>query len=389
MSEYKETELGLIPNEWKLIELGNHVDIKSGQSPTKFDICKDGLYPFFKVNDMNYSKKYLITSKESFNNENIKLFKKGMVVFPKRGASIFTNKINILGVDAYFDTNIMGLICHRELKNQYLFYSLMYRGLSKLADTTSIPQINNKHIIPFKIALPPLPEQKKTILILSAMDNHIDEVEGMIEDLKELKKGLMQKLLTEGIGHTEFKDSPVGRIPAEWEVKKLGEIFNLSSGKFLSAKNMIEGSYNVFGGNGISGKHNEYLFNDRKILIGRVGAKCGCVHLTSEKSWITDNALYISDSKINFFEDYMIYLLKWLDLNKYANQNAQPVISGKKIYSIIVAFPSLKEQKKIAEILSSADERIEIYKTEKEDLKELKKGLMQQLLTGKTRVKVD
>nr|WP_279323720.1 restriction endonuclease subunit S [Clostridium paraputrificum] len=198
----------------------------------------------------------------------------------------------------------------------------------------------------------------------------------------------MQRLLTKGIGHTEFKKTEVGEIPIEWEIKSLGKVFKLSSGEFLSQKNIIDGPYPVYGGNGITGYHNEFKHKDSKIVIGRVGAKCGCVCRSIKESWITDNALYINEKLCEFDDEFMLYLLYYLDLNKFANQNAQPVISGQKIYVINIALPNLEEQKKIANILSSIDMQIEEYENKNIKLEELKKGLMQQLLTGKIRVKI-
>ena len=237
-----------------------------------------------------------------------------------------------------------------------------------------------------KLVVPTIKEQEKIAEILSTVDEQIENTEKLIQKNQELKKGLMQQLLTKGIGHTEFKKTELGNIPKEWEVKKLGEIFKLSSGSFLSQKNIIEGEYPVYGGNGISGYHNDYLFDESKLIIGRVGAKCGCIHISNYKSWITDNALYISEKIIDFDNKFMYYLLKYKDLNKYANQNAQPVISGKKIYSINVAFPPYHEQVSIALILLNMDKKIKEYKIRKHNLEELKSGLMQQLFTGKIRV---
>ena len=144
----------------------------------------------------------------------------------------------------------------------------------------------------------------------------------------------------------------------------------------------------MYGGNGIAAYHNEYIFTEPKLVIGRVGAKCGCVHMTQEKSWITDNALYITDKKIEFDDKYMFYLLGFMDLNKYANQSAQPVISGAKIYEIKSALPTVSEQRKIADIILGVDTQIEEYETKKKKLQEVKKGLMQKLLTGQIRVRV-
>ena len=194
-SEFKKTEVGEIPVSWEVKKLGELIDIKSGSSPSKFNLSEKGEYPFFKVDDMNYGFKYLNNSKLYFNSNDINLMKSGMVLFPKRGASIFTNKILILNKDGYFDTNIMGLICKEYINNEFLYYSLYYYELSKIADTSSIPQINNKHIEPLNIELPPLEEQEKIVQILSSIDNEIEEYESKKQKLEKLKKGLMQQLL--------------------------------------------------------------------------------------------------------------------------------------------------------------------------------------------------
>uniref|UniRef100_UPI00262C86F8 restriction endonuclease subunit S n=1 Tax=Clostridium sp. TaxID=1506 RepID=UPI00262C86F8 len=199
------------------------------------------------------------------------------------------------------------------------------------------------------------------------------------------KKGLMQQLLTKGIGHTKFKRTEIGEIPEEWKVKTLGEIFRLASGKFLSQKNIVNGIYPVYGGNGITGYHDKFLMEDSKIVIGRVGAKCGCVCISNPNSWITDNALYVSEKIEPFNDNYMYYLLDNVNLNSYANKNAQPVISGEKIYALIIGFPNIEEQEKIASILYAIDNKIESHRNRKDKLEELKRGLMQELLTGRIR----
>ncbi|MCE5221786.1 MAG: restriction endonuclease subunit S [Clostridium sp.] len=193
---FKDTEIGKIPEEWGIKELGSCVDIRSGNSPSNFKLNDEGEYPFYKVDDMNYTGKYLTRAKVWFDICNYELMTKGMVVFPKRGASIFTNKVAILSKEGYFDTNVMGLNCKEGLENEFLFYLLKFIGLQKFADTTAVPQINNKHINPLIIPIPSFNEQKQIASILSSVDEKIEQYEFRKEKLQELKKGLMQKLLT-------------------------------------------------------------------------------------------------------------------------------------------------------------------------------------------------
>lgn len=289
-------------------------------------------------------------------------------------------------------TGFAVLRAKENIEFQYIYQCTLSDGfLNQLSNKmvgSNYPAVNSTDIQETLIPVPPLNEQQKIASMLSSVDQQIEITDNLIEKTKELKKGLMQKLLTKGIGHTKFKDTEIGRIPEEWEVKDLGEVFKLSSGNFLSQKNIVLGEYPVYGGNGITGYHNQYLIEESKIVIGRVGAKCGCVCISEPKSWITDNALFISDEITKFEITFMFYLLGYLNLNQFANQNAQPVISGQKIYQLKVPLPDYIEQQKISAILLSVDNQIEKYESKRESLQTLKKGLMQKLLTGKIRVKV-
>lgn len=142
-------------------------------------------------------------------------------------------------------------------------------------------------------------------------------------------------------------------LPKGWRSVKLGEVLHLSSGDFLPATSMDkQGQFPVYGGNGITGFHNSYMFEEPKVIIGRVGALCGCVHLTRPKSWITDNALYVDVKKCPLDDEFLFFLLTTMDLRNLANQMGQPVISGASIYAAVCPIPPLPEQKRIAALLN-------------------------------------
>lgn len=182
--------------KWAKVKLGDYVVIKSGDTPSNFNFEENATIPFYKVEDMNQSDKYLTASRYYFSIYNKTLMPKGMIVFPKRGAAIYTNKVRILTVNSYFDTNVMGLATKNGLNNEYLYYFLLNYGLSRLADTTSIPQINNKHIEPIEIFLPPIPIQKYLTTILASVDSKISQNKQQKEKMTQLKNGLMQDLLS-------------------------------------------------------------------------------------------------------------------------------------------------------------------------------------------------
>jgi len=194
-SEFKDSEVGRIPASWEVETLGEHAKIISGQSPSKFNL-EGSRYKFFKVNQLNFCEKYLSNSEYGYDKSDYKNLDKGTIIFPKRGAAIFTNKVRILNTEGYIDTNLMGIITKETIDNEFLYYWLVSFELSNIADTSSVPQINNKHINPLKIAIPPLSEQQEISSILLVTDEKLENLKDKKESFEELKKGLMQKLLT-------------------------------------------------------------------------------------------------------------------------------------------------------------------------------------------------
>lgn len=140
-------------------------------------------------------------------------------------------------------------------------------------------------------------------------------------------------------------------IPESWCWCRLGDLIQIKSGDGLTSTQMKDGSIPVYGGNGITGYHNDANIHEETIVIGRVGFYCGSVHLTEKEAWVTDNAFISNYSKTYLNRNYLITALRQLDLGKQQNKTAQPVVSGKKIYPMLFPLPPLAEQKKIVEII--------------------------------------
>lgn len=137
------------------------------------------------------------------------------------------------------------------------------------------------------------------------------------------------------------------KLPAGWEWTRLGVIIYVHSGDGLTADAMIPDGIPVFGGNGINGFHNSANVQKETIVIGRVGFYCGSIHVTPAKAWVTDNAFITEFCTDALSKDFLTLLLRGTDLKKREDATAQPVISGGKIYPIVVALPPLAEQKRI------------------------------------------
>ena len=137
-------------------------------------------------------------------------------------------------------------------------------------------------------------------------------------------------------------------IPESWIWVRLGSIISISSGDGLTSKEMVEsGIYPVYGGNGINGYHNSYNVSKKTLVIGRVGFYCGSTHITENKAWVTDNAFITTFDEDRIDMKWLKFYISYLDPRKKASSTAQPVISGKLIYPMLVPLPPLAEQKRI------------------------------------------
>jgi type I restriction enzyme S subunit len=150
---------------------------------------------------------------------------------------------------------------------------------------------------------------------------------------------------------------------------------------------VASGDIDVYGGNGVSGKHDQCNLSGENIIIGCVGAKCGNVHRVEGDVWVTDNALYVSEYTRPFDAGFLTRLLRFQDLRGRANQAAQPVISYTTIKAVLLSFPdSLSLQGRIERSLGDLDTETHrlaaLYQRKLSALEALKKSILHQAFTG-------
>lgn len=233
------------------------------------------------------------------------------------------------------------------------------------------------------LSFPEKKEQQKIADCFSSLDDLISAQAQKIDALKTHKKGLMQQLFPaegETIPKLRFSDF---REVGEWEAKKLGGLCDMQAGKFIAAVDISEkrtsNLYPCFGGNGLRGYTKTFNQSGRYSLIGRQGALCGNITLASGKFYATEHAV-VTTPKLNIHTDWLFYCLNLLNLNRFATGQAQPGLSIEVLEKVDCTAPaSIKEQKKIADCLSSLDDLISAQTQKLDALKNLKKGLMQQL----------
>ena len=322
-------------------------------------------------------------------------------IVPKGSLLISTRvgigKVGIAGIDIAISQDLTGLVPDNDKADiEYLYWAILNKSsqLSGLSQGSTVKGLTREYVRNLKLLLPPLPEQNKIAEILSTVDQGIEKVNEAIKKTQRLKNGLMQELLTKGIGHKEFRDTQIGKVPKEWEVVKFSNVFKLASGKSrpkeISEIHTQKMAVPVYGGNGILGYTNRFMIDNETIVIGRVGEYCGSIHKTQKSSWVTDNALYalaIEKHKVNL--DFLTYYLAFINLNKFKKESGQPLMTQTIVYSIGCPLPPLPEQQTIAQILSTVDERLELLRKRKGRLERVKKGLMNDLLTGRKRVRLE
>ncbi|BEJ50601.1 restriction endonuclease subunit S [Aeromonas dhakensis] len=410
---YKQTEVGVIPEDWEIKTLGELVDIYSGESPSKFNFTESGI-PYFKVEQLNDGLMYADETPYFIDTQ--KTVRAGSVIFPKRGASILLNKIRLLKRDSFMDTNLMALTCSFSLDALYLYNQLIYKKLSSVADTTSIPQINNKHITPYAIPFPTKQEQTAIANVLSDSDALIDALEQLIAKKQAIKSATMQQLLT---GRTRlpafalrpdgtpkgYKPSELGDIPDDWEVVSLGDVIQKVTGGGTPSR-----ANPTYWGNEIPwvtvkdfatfnpSMAQEYitktgLANSSSNLIPR-GTLITSTRMALGKAVVYDVDVAINQDLKAIFpnSDVVVsYLFYWFELNavKIDDLGSGSTVKGLSLgdlRNLSFLLLSSEEQTAIATILSDMDNELQALTQKLDKARALKQGMMQQLLTGKIRL---
>ena len=257
--------------------------------------------------------------------------------------------------------------------------------INSLNDAGAKAGLNLPTIKAIPIFYPPLAEQNKIAQILSTWDQAISATEKLLENSQQQKKALMQQLLT---GKKRLLDESGVTFSEEWQLGHLVDIAKISKGKALSSKDLEIGNYPVIAGGKTSPyTHSEYT-HENVITVSASGAYAGYVAFYPYKIWASDCS--VVSNKIGSDVNFIYHLLVSMQTIIYSRQSggAQPHIYPKDIEGLKILIPPLVEQNKIASVISLAAQEIRALQKKIDCLKQEKKALMQQLLTGKKRVKV-
>lgn len=415
--EMKQTKIGKLPKNWKISKIGEIAEVKGGKrlpKGVKFSEIKTP-YPYIRVSDFkngiveiadleyltkeiqNKIKRYVISSEDVYISIAGTIGLAGLIPNELDGANLTENAAKICNLKN-IEKRFLSLALSSEIgQNQIRSY---------LGKTTQ-PKLALFRIEKLLVPVPPYSEQEKIASILGTVDDLINKYDKIIDSTKHLKTGLMQKLLTKGIGHEKFKQIAFGKIPYDWELTTIGDCSEVRTGGTPSRSN-----YEYFNGEIPWAKTTEIQYNIITNTEEKITKKA--LDETSAKMYSKNTLLFamygqgvtrgkcailginaaINQACAAISPDPSLeiwFLFYWLQfhykkIRTLSSGSHQSNFNLNQVRKLEVGRPKIVEQKKIVSILSSFDSKNIDLESKRTSLEKLKKGLMQKLLTGQIRV---
>jgi len=405
--EFKDTEIGKIPKEWEVVKLDEvSIKIKAGGTPlTSKKEYYNGNIPFVKIEDMTRSYKYLRSTSTTITEAGLKNSNAWLVPANSLLVAIYAS-IGVIAINTIEVTTNQAILSVLPIEGktnvEFLFYALTYLKplLKKYTKETTQKNLTGEIMKNFKVALPSLSEQQKITSILSTVDESIQKTDDIIAKTERLKKGLMQELLTKGIGHNEYVEIGIGKFPKDWKVVKLGNVITYIKGKkpkrmteehqrgyfpYLSAEYLRNNEVTKFA----EPSQDVILVKEGDLILLWDGSNAGEFFL-GKQGILSSTMVRIEQEKPSYDQKFLFYLLKAKEgfLKGQTKGTGIPHVNEDVLNNLVIPDPPLVEQRKISEILLTADEKLENLRRERTKLEKIKQWFMEELLTGRIRVRV-
>ncbi len=398
--EFQDSRIGKIPRNWKAVELGDEAaaEIILGQSPPSATYNENGEGVPFLQGKMEFGEFY--PSPTMYCSKPLKIAQPNDILLSVRAP---VGDVNVADSRYCIGRGLAAIRGNREVFDyKFLFYYMKFAGkrLASIAMGSTFKAIRREEIERFSIPLPPLAEQNRIVWVLGVVDSVIAKIDGVIAKTEHLKKGLMQQLLTRGIGHKEYKDTPIEKIPKTWQVEKLGKVITYKKGKtpkpllsqpehnaqpYLNAESLRTGNFTQWA----KVRDDVVKVHRDNILLIWDGFYCGDTFIDYE-GMLSSTMIRISTNENQLNKRFLFYVLKthFKELNTKISGMYLKHVNRHVFESLRIPIPPVSEQQEIVEILLSIDKKLDLERKEKLKLERIKQGLMRLLLTGKIRVKV-
>lgn len=422
-TNFKETAVGQISKDWdvaKVMELG---EVVTGTTPSTFNKeYWDGEYPFVTPTDITEIK-YVEKTERQVTQKGVE---RGRLI-PKDSVLVTCiasiGKIALASEPCITNQQINAIVCREKTDSQYTYYAIAFRSdiLRTWAGMTTNPIVKKSLFEKFSLAWPKNKNERQKIAeILSTVDDAIQGISGVIAKTERLKKGLMHHLLTKGIRHEKFRQTKIGEIPEKWGVVKLKDVGSpeknaIVDGPFGSSVNVlkdyIESGVPVIRINNIAPF--KFIEDDLKYIseekfdslkrsavkpgdillskVGTIGYACIFPDHIPKAILSTTGSCKITVSKDKVVPEFVGCYLNHIKpyMERIASQSVQPFLNMEMVKNLPLVIPPLEEQQKIADIIFIVDKKLELERNEKARLERIKQGMMDLLLKGKVRVKVN
>jgi len=380
---YKQTEVGVIPEDWDVHGFLDVVRIAKGQVDPKVEPYRS--MPLVAPDHIESGSGRLLEIKTAEEQKAISgkyLFAAGDIVYSK--IRPYLRKAILADFSGLCSADMYPLTPVSETSGRFVFESLLAHRFTKYAESVSVrsgmPKINRVELADFRIALPRDPSEQRAIAeALADVDEAVAGLEQLIAKKHDLKQAAMSQLLT---GQTRLPG-----FSGAWEVKRLGQIAELYQPKMISQAAFTLSGYPVYGANGVVGYYHSYNHEFPQIMISCRG-NCGTVNRSSGPAWITGNAmvarLYGEGNSVQF--DYIFHLLSTTDFSLVTTGSGQPQIVRGPLGTVELHLPNFAEQTAIATVLSDMDAELIALQAQLDKTRLIKQAMMQDLLTGRIRL---
>ncbi|WP_074787932.1 restriction endonuclease subunit S [Roseovarius tolerans] len=386
---YKQTEVGVIPEDWEARPLPEMAWFQEGPGLRNWQFTRSGM----KVINVTNLENGFLNLDRTERHISLEEFSKMYMHFAVDDTDIvMASSGNSYGKSSIVRARDLPLVMNtsvirfKPLKScdyAYLWIllnsDLFKEQIDLMITGGAQPNFGPYHLRRIEVPAPPLPEQRAIAGALSDADGLIAALEGVIAKKRDLKQAAMQQLLT---GKTRLPG-----FSGDWEVKRLGELCSMKSGEGITAKGIDDHSpFPCYGGNGLRGYVGRYTHEGTYCLIGRVGALCGNLLEVTGRFFASEHAIVV-EAFDSTDVSWLTRAMGTLSLNRRAESSAQPVLTVSKLLLLeIPAPPSKAEQAAIAEVLSDMDADLAALEARAAKARAVKQGMMQQLLTGKVRL---
>lgn len=418
---YKETEfkeianVGEIPETWEVKKVDELFIVKSGTTPStkKKSYWEQGTLNWITPTDLSKLNGiiYIRTSERKITQKALK--ENNLTILPKGSLILSTRApvgyVVVLKEPATFNQGCKGMAIKnsKETLPEFYFYYLLHKKwmLQNLSGGSTFKELSKDMLEKLRVVHMSLFEQRKIVEILLTIDRTIQKTIEVITQIKLLKKGLMKELLTKGIGHKEFKDSKIGSIPGTWSCESVGNVAKISRGAgYQYIQKSPSGGIHLIRINDftvfqpiIVAKTKDilrYRVAENDILFAGTGASAGTTIFAEKKMdgyAHSYNVLRIHSTGISPL--FLFYSLNseiaHIQMSYRFTGAAQHFLDMKAISKLLLPCPPPFEQEKIVTRLSAVDKKLRLEIKQKQKYEKIKQGLMDLLLSGKVRVKVD